>query len=53
MSASHFSYGAEGRTIVQRTRIGSELADLLKKLGIPIPRQLLLLTEAAQTPAAA
>ena len=43
-------YGAEGRTIVQRTRIGAELAELLKKLGIPIPKQLLLLTEAAQTP---
>ena len=46
-------YGSEGRTIVQRTKIGPELADLLKKLGIPIPKQLLLLTEAAQTPAAA
>ena len=45
-------YGAEGRTIVQRTRIGAELADLLKKLPIPIPKQLLLLTEAAQTAAA-
>jgi len=46
-------YGTEGRTIVQRTRIGAELAELLKKLGIPTPKQLLLLTEAAQTPAAA
>jgi len=46
-------YGTEGRTIVQRTRIGSELMDLQKKLGIPIPKQLLLLTEAAQTPTAA
>ena len=43
-------YGTEGRTIVQRTRIGAELAELLKKLGIPIPKQLLLLTEVAQPP---
>jgi hypothetical protein len=46
-------YGSEGRTIVQRTKIGSELGDLLKKLGVPIPKQLLLLTEATETPAAA
>jgi hypothetical protein len=46
-------YGSEGRTIVQRTKIGGELADLLKKLGIPIPKQLLAVTEAAETQAAA
>jgi len=34
-------YVAESRTIVQRTKIVGELADLLKKLGIPIPKQLL------------
>ena len=46
-------YGSDGRTIVQRTKIGSELGDMLKKLGVPIPKQLLLLTEASKTPAAA
>jgi hypothetical protein len=46
-------YCSENRTIVQRTKIGSELADLLKKLGISAPKQLLAVTEAAETPAAA
>ena len=46
-------YVAEGRTIVQRTKIAGELAELLKKLGIPIPKQLLAVTEAADTPASA
>jgi len=46
-------YRSEGRSIVQRTKIGSELADLLKKLGISVPKQLIALTEAAETPAAA
>ena len=46
-------YVAESRTIVQRTKIVGELADLLKKLGIPIPKQLLAVTEAADTPATA
>ena len=46
-------YVAEGRTIVQRTKIAGELADLLKKLGVPIPKQLPAVTEAAETPAAA
>jgi transposase len=46
-------YVSEGRTIVQRTKIGAELADLLKKLGIPIPKQLLAVTETAATPATA
>jgi hypothetical protein len=40
-------YCSEGQTIVQRTKIGGELADLLKKLGIPIPKQLLTVTETA------
>jgi hypothetical protein len=43
---------SESRTIVQRTKIGDELADLLKKLGIPIPKQLLAVTDATETPAA-
>ncbi|MBV8868278.1 MAG: hypothetical protein JOY65_02510 [Acetobacteraceae bacterium] len=46
-------YRSDGRSIVQRTKVAPELADLLKKLGVPIPKQLLLLTEAAETPAAA
>jgi len=46
-------YVAERRTIVQRTKIGPELADLLKKLGIPMPKQLLAVTGAAVTQAAA
>ena len=46
-------YMAESRTIVQRTKIAGELPDLLKKLGIPIPKQLLAVTEAAEPPAAA
>ena len=46
-------YASQGRTIVQRTKIGPELGDLLKKLGIPIPKQLLLLTETAAAPAVA
>jgi transposase len=46
-------YASGGRTIVQRTKIPPELSDLLKKLGIPIPKQLLLLTEATAPPAAA
>jgi hypothetical protein len=46
-------YGSEGRTIVQRTKIGPDLGDLLKKLGIPIPKQLLLLAEPTESPAAA
>jgi len=46
-------YGSEGRSIVQRTKIGPDLGDLLKKLGIPIPKQLLLLAEPTEAPAAA
>jgi transposase len=46
-------YRSESRTIVQRTKIAGELADLLKKLGIPIPKQLLAVTEVAATPAPA
>src|SRR3978361_989997 len=34
-------YRSESRTIVQRTKIGAELAGLLKKLGISAPKQLM------------
>jgi hypothetical protein len=46
-------YRSESRTIVQRTNIGSELAALLKKLGVPTPKQLLAVTEAGETAAVA
>ena len=46
-------YVAERQTIVQRTKITSELAELLKKLGIPIPKQLMAVTEAPETLATA
>jgi transposase len=46
-------YQSESRTIVQRTKIGSELAGLLKKLGISAPKQLMAVTEAAKPPAPA
>lgn len=46
-------YRSESRTIVQRTKISSELAGLLKKLGISAPKQLMTVTEAAETPATA
>jgi Transposase DDE domain len=46
-------YQAGGRGIVQRTKIAGSLADLLKKLGIPIPKQLLAVTEAPGTPVTA
>jgi transposase len=43
-------YRSGGRTIVQRTKIGSELAELLKKLGLSIPKRIMAITEAAATP---
>jgi transposase len=46
-------YHSESRTIVQRTKIGAEQAELLKKLSISTPKQMLALTEAAETAAAA
>jgi hypothetical protein len=46
-------YRTEDRTIVQRTRIRTELADLLKKLGVSIPKQLLAVSEPATDPIAA
>jgi transposase len=42
-------YHSESRTIVQRTKIGSELAGLLKKLGILAPKQLMAVIETAET----
>jgi hypothetical protein len=39
-------YVAERRAIVQRAAIGPEFADLLKKPGIPMPKQLLAVTGA-------
>jgi hypothetical protein len=44
-------YVAERQTIVQRTKIGPELAGLLKKLGISAPKQVMAMSEAAETPA--
>ena len=44
-------YVAERQTIVQRTKIGPELAGLLKKLGISAPKQVMAMIEAAETPA--
>lgn len=46
-------YQSESRTIVQRTKIGSELAGLLKKLGISAPKQLMAVIDAAKPPAMA
>src|SRR3984885_11797767 len=46
-------YRSESRSIVQRTKIGPELADLLKKLGISMPKQLLAVTDTAEAPVSA
>jgi Transposase DDE domain len=46
-------YQTGGRGIVQRTKIAGELTALLKKLGMPIPKQLLAVTEAPETPVTA
>ncbi len=46
-------YRSESRCIVQRTRITPELAELLKKLGLSAPKQILTLEEGSSTPAAA
>jgi len=43
-------YRTESRAIVQRTRISSELADLMKKLGVATPKLVLSVTEAAPSP---
>jgi transposase len=41
----------ERQTIVQRTKIGPELAGPLKQLGISAPKQVMAVIEAAETPA--
>lgn len=46
-------YRSDGRTIVQRTKITAPLAETLKKLGIPMPKQILSIDEPAQTADAA
>jgi transposase len=46
-------YRAESRTIVQRTKIAPDLGELLKKLGISRPKQLMAVTDTAGTTAAA
>ena len=38
-------YRTEARTIVQRTRIGPELGEILNKLGVSRPKRLLALSE--------
>jgi transposase len=40
-------YRTEARTMVQRTRIRSDLGELLKKLAVSIPKQLLAVSEPA------
>jgi hypothetical protein len=45
-------YRTEARTIVQRTRIRGELGDILKKLTVSIPKQLLAVSEPTAEPTA-
>ena len=45
-------YQMEGRAIVQRTKIADELAAILKKLGISIPKQILEVGEPTPAPPA-
>ena len=46
-------YQVEGRTIVQRTKIRPEAAEILKNLGISTPKKLLSVTEPRHTQVAA
>jgi hypothetical protein len=46
----HFLSGVDRQTIVQRTKIGPELAGLLKKLGISAPKQVMAVIEPAEAP---
>ena len=46
-------YRCEDRTIVQRTKIPTELASMLKSLGISVPKQILAVEEPSQGAAAA
>jgi len=45
-------YRASERTIVQRTKIADSLGEILKKLGVSIPKQILSVSEPVTTPAA-
>ncbi len=45
-------YRAGERTIVQRTKIADSLGEILKKLGVSIPKQVLSISEPVTTPAA-
>ena len=44
-------YRTGERTIVQRTKIADSLGDILKKLGISIPKKILSISEPATAPA--
>jgi len=46
-------YQAEGRGIVQRTKVSPEVSEILGKLGISMPKRLLSLGDPAETKAAA
>jgi transposase len=46
-------YQTEGRGIVQRTKISPSVSEILKKLGISIPKRLLAIEEPPETQAAA
>jgi hypothetical protein len=43
-------YGAAGRTIVQRTKITDGLGAMLKKLGVSTPKQIMSVSEQADSP---
>ena len=45
-------YQAEGRGIVQRTKIGPDVSEILKKLGISTPKRLLSVVDPPETQAA-
>lgn len=45
-------YRTGERTIVQRTKIADSLGDILKKLGVSIPKKILSISEPATAPAA-
>jgi hypothetical protein len=44
-------YCTGGRTIVQRTKIVDDLGEILKKLGVSTPKQILLVSDPAADPA--
>ena len=45
-------YQAEGRGIVQRIKIGPDVSEILKKLGISTPKRLLSVVDPPETQAA-